>query len=79
MIDDLRLKAIKNVVEQRSIIHASKDRLTRHFTEFRFQLLLDLEEVVLRRLQQDDAAGTRSGNRLYQGRSNVAPSASYED
>jgi hypothetical protein len=64
VIDDLGPEASENVVEQINSIHASKDRLAKHVAEGRFEVLPDLEEVVFRRIQQDDAAWTSSGNRL---------------
>src|SRR3984885_7542735 len=84
VIDDLGLKASKNIVEQMNIIHASqhwyaRDRLARHIAKRRFEVLLDLEEVVFRRIEQDDSAWTGRGNRLHQGRSYVSSSSSYED
>jgi hypothetical protein len=68
VIDDPGLKASENLVEQSNIIHTSKDRLAAHMAEGRFDVLLDLEKVVFRRIHQDDAAGTTrrtsSGERL---------------
>src|ERR1700683_822301 len=64
VIDHIGLKASENVVEQINRVHASKDGLARHIAEGRFQVLLELEEVVFRRIQQDEAAWTGRGNRL---------------
>ena len=65
VIDDIGLKASEDVVEQtehhpRFQAQARK----RAMAEGRFEVLPDLEEVVFRRIQQDDAAWTGSGNRL---------------
>src|SRR5271155_2256498 len=78
VVDNLRLKTSENVVEQMNIIHASQHRNARQLGEGRFQVLPDLEQVVLRRIQQDDAAWTSRSNRLDQGRSYISSSAGYQ-
>jgi hypothetical protein len=78
MIHKVRMKAAENIVQQASVIYASQDGRPRHRVEGQIHLPIDFKQIVLRRVQQDNAAWPATGDRPDERRSNVSARAGYE-